>query len=118
MNNKACDGVINVIFLALFLSLCFAFSLPSLFLSLQTPLTSLLFFFFFSSLSLTLSTLFLSRLTVKLLSSQDRLWVGGLQVGVGGFRSAWVAPDRSGWLQIGVGGFRPAWGHWWPWGRG
>ena len=70
MNNKACDGVINVISLSLFL---FHSVLRSLFLSLQTPLTSLfLFSSFFSSLSLTLYSLPLtahgSRLMVKPLS--------------------------------------------------
>ena len=99
------------------LSLCFAFSLPSLFLWLQTPLTSLLFFFFFSSHSLTLSALFLSRLTVKLLSSQDRLWVGVLQVGVGGSRSEWVALDRRGVMggRGGVGSRGIVGSHGWPW---
>ena len=90
MYNKACDGVIIVISLSLFLSLCSAFSLASL---------------------------FLSRLTVKLLSSQDRLWVGVLQVGVGGSRSEWVASDRRGVMggRGGVGSRGIVGSHGWPW---
>ena len=95
MNNKACDGVINVISLSLFLSLSLfcvlsAFSLP---LTSDSSDLSLLFFFFshlFPSHSLPLT----AHGEASLFS---RLALGG-----------W-ASDRHGWLQIEVGGFRLAW---------
>ena len=103
------------------------FSFPPL----QTPLTSLFFFSFFSHLFLSHSPLSSShgsrwsfsllkigfgwvafrstwgapdwRGWLQIVSSQDRLWVGGLQIDVGGSRSKWVASDWRGWLQTGVG---------------
>ena len=118
MNNKACDGVINVISLALFLSLSLfcvlsAFSLP---LTLDSSDLSSFFLFFLISFSHTLYSL-PPRLTVKLLSSQDRLLVGVLQVGVGGSRSEWVASDRRGVMggRGGVGSRGIVGSHGWPW---
>ena len=115
MNNKTCEGVINVtVSLSLSLSVLRSLCLLSSS-SLQTLLTSLLFFFYF--LISFPHTLFLSRLTVKPLSSQDRLWVGGLQIGVGGFRSEWVASDRRGVVggRGGVGSRGVVGSHGWPW---
>ena len=48
---------------------------------------------------------------MKPLSSQDQLWVGGLQICMGGSRSEWVASDRRGV----VGGHGGVGSHGWPW---
>ena len=99
------------------LSFCFAFSLPSLFHSLQTPLTSLFFFcfFFFSSLSHTLYSLPLTAHGEGSLFLRSALggWAsdGWLQIGVGGYRLAWVALDQRG-VMGGRGGVDS---HGWPW---
>ena len=107
------------------LSLCFAFSLPSLFLSLQILLTSLFFFFLFFliSFSHTLYSLPLtahgeaslfSRLALGGWASDRRGW---LQIGVGGFRLAWVASDRHGVVggRGGLGSRGVVGSHGWPW---
>ena len=54
---------------------------------------------------------------MKPLSSQDRLWVGGLQIDVGGSRSKWVASDQNGVVggRGGVGSCGVVDGHGWPW---
>ena len=84
------------------LSLCFAFSLPSLFLSLQILLTSLFFFFLFFliSFSHTLYSLPLTAHGEASLFSRSALggWAsdGWLQIGVGGYRLVWVALDQRG----------------------
>ena len=54
---------------------------------------------------------------MKPLSSQDWLWVGGLQIGVGGFRLAWVASDRHGVVggRGGLGSRGVVGSHGWPW---
>ena len=107
------------------LSLCFAFSLPSLFLSLQTPLTSLFFFssFFLISFSHTLYSLPLMAHGEASLFSRSALggwasdWCGWLQIGVGGFRLAWVASDRHGVVggRGGLGSRGVVGSHGWPW---
>ena len=124
VNNKAWDGVINVISLSLFLSL---FVLRSLYLlssshfRLLWPFSSFFLFFFLISFSHTLYSLPLTAHGEASLFSRSTLggWAsdGCLQIGVGGYRLAWVASDRRGVVggRGGMGSRGVMGSHGWPW---
>ena len=110
------------------LSHCFSLSLFCVLTTFSLPLTSnssdlsLFFFFFLSNLFLSHSLPLTAHGEASLFSrsalggwASD--WCGWLQIGVGGFRLAWVASDQRGVVGGcgGVGSRGVVGSHGWPW---